>query len=79
MHPVVFMLTQTTGGHSDPHHHTTRIRARLDELIKHLREDIEQVDEPQARALFETTAEVLTGLRTAYEHYERGSEPAFQH
>jgi hypothetical protein len=31
-----------------------------------------------ARALFETSAEVLDGLTRAFEHYEQGSERAFQ-
>jgi hypothetical protein len=47
-------------------------------LIAHLREDIGKVKEPKAQALFETAAEVLTGLRTAFEHYERGSEEAMR-
>lgn len=46
----------------------------LTEVIDHIREDIDKVNEPKAQALFETSAEVLTGLRTAFEHYEAGSE-----
>lgn len=46
----------------------------LTEVIDHLREDLDRIDEPKAQALFETSAEVLTGLRTAFEHYERGTE-----
>jgi hypothetical protein len=46
----------------------------LTELIDHLREDLDRIDEPKAQALFETSAKVLTGLRTAFEHYERGTE-----
>jgi hypothetical protein len=61
---------------SDPRHHTAKVGRRLDELIAHLREDIGKVQEPKAQALFETGAEVLTGLRTAFEHYENQSEPA---
>jgi len=34
----------------------------LQEIRDHLREDIEKVDEPQLRAMFETSAEVLGGL-----------------
>ena len=61
---------------SDPRHHTMNVGRRLDELVAHLREDIGKVQEPKAQALFETSAEVLTGLRTAFEHYEKQSEPA---
>jgi hypothetical protein len=59
---------------SDPRHHTANVERMLSEGIDHLREDIKKFDEPKAQALFETAAEVLTGLRTAIEHYDRGSE-----
>jgi hypothetical protein len=63
---------------NDPRHHTANIKQLLDELIKHSREDVSKVEDPQAKALFEVTAEVLTGLRNAYDHYEQRSEPAWQ-
>ncbi|MCB8984367.1 MAG: hypothetical protein H6659_11115 [Ardenticatenaceae bacterium] len=63
---------------NDPRHHTQTIQARLDDLIDHLRQDIQKVDEPKAEALFETTAEVLEGLKTAYAHYEEKSEAAWR-
>ena len=59
---------------SDPCVHTQNIQRKLNELIKHIREDLDKVNEPKAQALFETTAEVLIGLRTAHEHYENGTE-----
>ena len=43
----------------DPRHHTQQMQHRLQELADHLREDIEKVDEPQLKAMFETAAEVL--------------------
>ena len=61
---------------TDPKHHTANIRRMLTQIIDHVREDAEKVSEPKAQALFETTAEVLLGLRTAYEHYETKAEPA---
>src|SRR5215212_8086454 len=61
---------------SDPRHHAGKIKGSLDDLIQHLREDIDKVSEPKAQALFETAAEVLGGLRTAFDHYERKAEPA---
>ena len=64
---------------SNPREHTTHLRTAMRDLITHLRQDIERVDEPRAQALFETTAEVLQGLITAYEHYEVGKEVAFRH
>jgi hypothetical protein len=59
---------------TDALHHTAHIKGLLDELARHCREDVSKVAEPKAQALFETTAEVLIGLRTAYDHYERGEE-----
>lgn len=63
---------------TDPRYHTANIRAALDDLIRHLREDINQFDEPKAQALFETSAEVLQGLGTAFAHYESGREAAMR-
>ena len=62
----------------DPLYHTGRIKQVLRETMDHLREDVTRVADPQARALFETSAEVLGGLVTAYEHYEQKSEPAWR-
>ncbi|GAB1584364.1 hypothetical protein [Phyllobacterium phragmitis] len=62
----------------DPRHHTRKMKSRLQETIVHLREDIEKVDDPQFKALFETSAEVLEGLTKAFDHYERKSESAWQ-
>jgi len=61
-----------------PCHHTAKMKTRLQELAQHLREDIAKIDEPKARGMFETSAEVLDGLTRAFEHYEQGSERAFQ-
>ncbi|HTX43541.1 MAG TPA: hypothetical protein VMC61_02340 [Methanocella sp.] len=54
----------------DPRRHTSKIKKELSDLVEHLREDERKVDDPKARALFETTAEVLSGLKKAYEDYE---------
>ncbi|HLP68315.1 MAG TPA: hypothetical protein VK181_12435 [Rhizobium sp.] len=62
----------------DPRYHTRKMRARLEETINHLRENIDKVDEPQLKAMFETSAEVLEGLRTAFSHYENRSESAWR-
>ena len=39
-------------------------------LIDHLREDVGKVTESEAQALFETSAEVLTGLVKGFDDYE---------
>lgn len=62
----------------DPRHHSANIRNKLTDLIGHVREDVSKVTDPQAKALFETTAEVLIGFRTAYEHFEKKSEEAWR-
>jgi hypothetical protein len=63
---------------SDPRYHTANVLAALDDLIRHLREDTREFDEPKAQALFETSAEVLGGLRMAFQHYESGAEAAMR-
>jgi hypothetical protein len=63
---------------NDPRYHTANIRAALDDMIQRLRDDTHQFDEPKAQALFETSAEVLTGLRTAFSHYDSGAEAAMR-
>jgi hypothetical protein len=63
---------------ADPRTHAHNIRGDLNELIDRLRRDVDRVDDPKAQALFETSAEVLTGLRTAFEHFEEGHETAWR-
>jgi hypothetical protein len=70
------MVTATS--RSDPRHHTQQMQQRLQETADHLREDIQKVDEPQLRAMFETAAEVLLGLKKAFADYERKNEPAWK-
>lgn len=62
----------------DPRVHTANIKRMLNDTVEHLRRDVGKVDDPKAQALFETTAEVLRGLVTAYDHYDRDSEPAWR-
>lgn len=61
----------------DPRHHTQQMQQRLQELMNHLREDIDKVDEPQLKAMFETSAEVLGGVKKAFSDYEKKSENAW--
>lgn len=62
----------------DPLHHTTRLKEMMTQLADHARADVEKVHDPKAQALFETTAEVLLGLRKAYEDFEKKNEPAWR-
>ena len=62
----------------DPRAHTANVRREFRELIDHLRSDLSKIDEPKAQALFETTAEVISGLDTAFKHYDEKSEKAWK-
>jgi hypothetical protein len=59
-------------------HHTQKLKVQMQELISHLRNDVGEVTEPKAQALFETSAEVLTGLAKAFTDYENQSEEAWR-
>jgi hypothetical protein len=63
---------------NNPIHHTQKIKAQMRQLIDHLREDVGKVTEPKAQTLFETSAEVLTGLVKAFDDYEKKSEAAWR-
>jgi hypothetical protein len=63
---------------SNPKDHTANIKKEFKMLIEHLREDVTKVDDPAAKALFETSAEVLIGLEKAFTDYEEKNEPAWK-
>jgi hypothetical protein len=62
----------------NPQHHTQNMKKRLSETVTYLREDIGKVDEPQLKAMFETSAEVLVGLIKAFDDYEKKNETAWR-
>ena len=62
----------------DPRHHTQKMQKALQDIRSHLREDIQKVDEPQLKAMFETSAEVLGGLEKAFRDYEQKNERAWR-
>jgi hypothetical protein len=62
----------------DPRHHTQKMQKALQDIRNHLREDIKKVDEPQLKAMFETSAEVLSGLEKAFKDYEQKNESAWR-
>jgi hypothetical protein len=66
------------GAENSPQDHVTKITGQIQELIDHLRSDIEKIDEPRAKALFETSAEVLGGLKKAFSDYEKKNEAAWR-
>jgi len=59
----------------DPQRHTQKMQKVLRQVKDHLREDIEKLDEPQLKAMFETSAEVL--LEKAFKDYEQKNESAW--
>ena len=63
---------------NNPIHHTQKIKVQMRQLIDHLREDVGKIAEPKAQALFETSAEVLTGLVKALDDYEKKTEAAWR-
>lgn len=63
---------------NETHAYIAKMHGKLSELINELREDIQALDDPQAKALFETSAEVLSGLRTSFEHFETNTEAAWK-
>lgn len=69
---------ETQHSADDPQRHLQRIRGMLDDVARHAREDVDKVHDPKARALFETTAEVLGGLSRAYEHAAEKTESAWR-
>ena len=60
----------------DPHLRLQHIRIRLNDVIAHLRADMRELDEPQLRAIFATSAEVLGGLVAALDDYDMRREPS---
>jgi hypothetical protein len=62
----------------EPRHYTQKMKAVLGGLSVRLRRDVERVDEPRLKAMFETSAEVLDGLIKAFDDYEKKNEPAWR-
>ena len=62
---------------SDSLEHVKNIQSEFEKLIAHLRKDISLVKEPRAKALFETSAEVLRGLSKAFSDYAEKNEKAW--
>lgn len=63
---------------NNPLDHTANIKKEFRLLIDHLRQDVTRMDDPSAKALFETSAEVIIGLEKAFSDYESKNEPAWR-
>jgi hypothetical protein len=58
----------------NPTDHTARLKEEFKSISQHLREDVKKVDDLQAKALFEVSAEVIDGLHKAFSDYEQKNE-----
>jgi hypothetical protein len=61
----------------DARHLTDKMRHAFVGRQQQLRQDVNKVDEPQLKALFETSAEVLGALAKSLDDYRRKHEPAW--
>src|SRR5689334_9083783 len=61
-----------------PKQHAQHITSLLQQAQQECRADINRINDPRAQALFETIAEVIGGAMTALNHYQSGSEQAWQ-
>ena len=57
--------------------HTATIKKEFRKLSQHLREDVEKISDPEAKSLFEVSAEVINRLEKAFSDYERKNETAW--
>ena len=62
----------------NPLEHTANIKEEFVKLSEHLREDVDKVDDPKAKALFEVSAEVIDGLQKAFNDFEKKNESAWK-
>lgn len=62
---------------SNPLIHTANVKKEFQKISEHLREDVEKLEDPQAKALFEVSAEVIDGLEKAFNDYEKKNETAW--
>ena len=62
----------------NPLEHTANIKEEFIKLSEHLREDVDKVDDPKAKALFEVSTEVIDGLQKAFNDFEKKNESAWK-
>ncbi len=63
----------------NPKAHIAHLREAMEHLIDELHIEKARIDEPSARALLESTGELLDGLIAAYQQYETSDRrPTFR-
>jgi hypothetical protein len=55
----------------NPKDHTAKLKEEFKGISQHLREEVEKVDDLQAKALFEVSAEVTNDLYKAFSNYQQ--------
>ena len=58
--------------------HILNIQNTFSDLIHHLRHDAEQIKDERAKAMFETSAEVIQALSKTFDDYSKQSEAAWK-
>lgn len=71
-------MTHAIDRTSDARVHADELRDQLEATSRNARRIIPEIDDPRARALFETTAEVLDGLVKAFRDFGAGLEAAWR-
>jgi len=54
------------------------MQSEFERLINHHRQDVTKIENPNAKELFETSAEVLKGLSKAFDGYAQKKEEAWK-
>jgi hypothetical protein len=67
---------QTTES-DNPKNHVQGVEKYISQLIELCRAEIKLVNEPKAKVLLETTAEVLSGLEKAFSDYQSENEESW--
>ncbi len=62
----------------DSRHHAAKVERMMDDLIRQLRADVDKLDDRSGRVLFQASAEVLLGMKAAFQHFQRRTEPAMR-
>ncbi len=62
----------------EPHRVATGVKNMLAAALRHTEDGLKVIDDPQAQALFETTADVLGGLLMAFDHFEEKTVTTWQ-
>lgn len=63
---------------STPVNHAREAQHRIDELVRILRDGVMNDPDPRGQALYETSAEVVLGVRKALSHYQNKDEAAWR-